>query len=83
VIIGIYEIQFRNIHLDGSVQTPIDAILRIVGDFAVWVGNRQLYHEVEFCLVEFAVVIWHSQRRDTSCRNPVAPNETGLRKMIG
>jgi hypothetical protein len=49
--------EFRDIHFDGNVQTRIDAILRIGGDFAVWVGNRRLYHEEEFCLVEFAVAL--------------------------
>ncbi|MGH7604379.1 MAG: hypothetical protein ACRENK_10330, partial [Gemmatimonadaceae bacterium] len=57
MIIDVMRFEFRNIHFDGNMQTRIDAILRIVGDFALWVGDRKVYQEVEFCLVEFAVAL--------------------------
>jgi len=50
-------LEFRNVHFDGEIRTKSDVLLRIVGDFALRVGGRVVYREVEFCLVEFAVAL--------------------------
>lgn len=50
-------LEFSNIHFDGEIRTKWDALLRIVGDFTLWVHGRAIYREVEFCLVEFAVAL--------------------------
>ncbi len=48
---------FSNLHFDGEIRSKWDVLLRIVGDFAIVTGDRQLYGEVEFCLVEFAIAL--------------------------
>lgn len=48
---------FSNLHLDGEIRSKWDVLLRIVGDFAITFGDRQLYDETEFCLVELAVAL--------------------------
>jgi len=50
-------LEFSNIHFDGEIRTKWDVLLRIVGDFTLWVDGRAIYREVEFCLVEFAVAL--------------------------
>ena len=47
--------EFQNLHFDGVAQCEEDAILRIVGDFNLWVRDRLVYKEPEFCLFEFAL----------------------------
>ena len=49
--------EFGNLHFDGELRSKWDMLLRIVGDFAIIIGCRRLYAEVEFCLVEFAVAL--------------------------
>jgi len=49
--------EFNDVHFDGEMRTKWDGLLRIVGDFALWVGDLNIYQEEEFCLVEFAVVL--------------------------
>jgi hypothetical protein len=51
------KLEFSNVHYDGKIPTKWDVLLRIVGDFALWVGGRVIYQEVEFCLVEFALAL--------------------------
>jgi hypothetical protein len=48
---------FSNLHFDGEIRSRSDVLLRVVGDFAVLIGERRLYQEVEFCLVEFAITL--------------------------
>jgi hypothetical protein len=49
--------EFQNVHFDGVVQTKADALVRIVGDFSLWVRDRLVYKEAEFCLFEFALAL--------------------------
>jgi hypothetical protein len=51
------KLEFSNVHCDGDVREEWQVLLRIVGDFALRVGNSLIYREVEFCLVEFAVAL--------------------------
>ncbi len=48
------KLEFSNLHVDGEIRSRSDVLLQIVGDFALWVGDRLIYREVEFCLMEFA-----------------------------
>jgi hypothetical protein len=50
-------LEFTNLRLDGDVRTKWDVLLRIVGDFSIWIRDRVIYREVEFCLVEFAIAL--------------------------
>lgn len=50
-------LEFANLHFDGEIPTKWDILLRIVGDFSLWIRDRAVYREVEFCLVEFAVAL--------------------------
>ena len=51
------KLEFSNVHFERDVRTKWDVLLRIVGDFALRVRGLVIYREVEFCLVEFAVVL--------------------------
>jgi hypothetical protein len=51
------KLSFANLRFDGEVRTKWDVLLRIVGDFSLWIRDRVIYREVEFCLVEFAVAL--------------------------
>jgi hypothetical protein len=59
--------EFGNVHADGELCTKWDFLLRIVGDFALWVRGKLVYREVEFCLVEFALALakWLSVAPDS------------------
>lgn len=48
-------LDFRNVRYDGPIGTRWDVLLRIVGEFAISVHERNIYSESEFPLVEFAV----------------------------
>lgn len=50
-------LNFANLRFEGEIRTKWDALLRIVGDFSLWIRDRVIYREVEFCLVEFAVAL--------------------------
>lgn len=50
-------LEFSNVHFDGEIRTKWDVLLRIVGDFSLWIGDRVVYREVEFCVVEFALAL--------------------------
>lgn len=50
-------LEFSNVHFEREIRTKWDVLLRILGDFAVSVGGRIIYREVDFCLVEFAVAL--------------------------
>jgi hypothetical protein len=50
-------LKFTNLHFEGEIGTKWDVLLRIVGDFSLWIRDRAIYREVEFCLVEFAVAL--------------------------
>lgn len=60
---------FSDPRLDGPLKTPWDALLRIVGTFALAVNGRRWYEEQDFCLLEFAnsIVQWLEKADETSC----------------
>jgi hypothetical protein len=45
------------VHVDGSLDREADAILRVVGDFKIYLDKSCVYSESEFCLLEFAAAI--------------------------
>jgi hypothetical protein len=51
------KLEFANVHFEGEIRTKWDALLRVVGDFALLIRGRVIYREVEFCLVEFAIAL--------------------------
>lgn len=54
------EFRFQNLHKDVPVlSAPHEFLLRIVADFSIWVRDRLLYEEQEFCVVEFAQQLDH------------------------
>ena len=78
------KIKFSKMKVDGdSVEEPWQAYLRIVGLFCVKVGDRLLYQEEEFCLVEFAVSaqIWRKglhQKQEDFIYTSLESDESGL-----
>lgn len=54
---SVMKFEFQNVHIDGVVQTKADALIRIVGDFGLWVRGRLVYKEAQFCLFEFALAL--------------------------
>lgn len=45
---------FENVHTDRDLRDRWDVVLHTVGDFTISIAGKKIYHEVEFCLVEFA-----------------------------
>lgn len=53
--VAVINFSFENLHTDSPTLTaPHEFLLRIVADFSMWVDDRLLYQEPEFCVVEFA-----------------------------
>jgi hypothetical protein len=66
------DLRFERLRLDGNVlKTDWDLLLRLVADFSIVIppAPLALYHEEEFCVVEFAMQI--TQWLSSVHRNPV------------
>ncbi len=47
------ELRFARIRVDGQLQRPFDAVLRVVADFYITLNGVEVHRESEFCVVEF------------------------------
>ena len=53
--IPVMRLEPANLHTDGEICHEREILLRIVGDFTLWVRDEQICKEAGFCLVELAV----------------------------
>jgi hypothetical protein len=77
-------LEFANLHTDGEIFHERELLVRIVGDFTLWVRDELLYREMEFCLVELAVDLaaWLATATDIGSDFVYTPMESETEGLV-